>query len=67
MAISKALIITTPCASVPVADCAASGYCELLSDLVTCSALPCYKINEIGACKDSTAVAYNAVSCLALG
>jgi hypothetical protein len=64
--VSQTIIITTACGSVPLADCEASGYCELAADKLTCIALACYKINEIGACKDPTSVAYSSPSCLAL-
>ncbi|CAD8120939.1 unnamed protein product [Paramecium sonneborni] len=66
MNISMSIIITTPCGSVALADCNSSGYCTLSSDLLSCQSLPCYKINEIGACRESPAVLYDATSCFGL-
>ncbi|CAD8112743.1 unnamed protein product [Paramecium primaurelia] len=64
--LSVSLIITTPCSSVALTDCNASGYCTLSADSLSCQSLPCYKINEIGACRESPAVAYDAVLCSGL-
>lgn len=64
--LSVSIIITTPCASVALADCNASGYCTLSADSLSCLSLPCYKINEIGACRESPAVAYDATLCSGL-
>ncbi|CAK65607.1 unnamed protein product (macronuclear) [Paramecium tetraurelia] len=66
MGLSVSIIITTPCASVALADCNASGYCTLSADSLSCLSLPCYKINEVGACRDATAVAYDAALCSGL-
>lgn len=34
--LSASIIITTPCASVALTDCNASGYCTLSADSLTC-------------------------------
>lgn len=64
--LSVSIIITTPCASVALPDCNSTGYCTLSSDSLSCLSLSCYKINEVGACRESPAISYDATLCSGL-